>query len=97
MPLSEDVKDEVKEGVWGYLIPVDQKYGTSLVLKKRNACPVPDGMEDFGKDSGVRMAENGEGKDYKAEEDAYEQTKFKGIVSGGYLLGRHPECGKLPF
>lgn len=87
--LSEDVKDEAEEGVWGYLLPLDQKYGKSLVLKKRNACPLPEKLPNFGKD-GLKK-----GKDFAKEEDAYEQTKFKGIASGGYLIGRHPECGKL--
>lgn len=90
--LSEDVNDETEEGVWGYLLPLDPKYGKSLVLKRRNACPLPGGMENFGKASGSRMSTNGKGKDYEKEEEAYEQTKLKGIASGGYLIGRHPEC-----
>jgi len=85
----------MKEGVWGYLLPLDQKHGKSLVLRKRNACPMPDGMQNFGKDGGDRQEKNGGGKDYAKEEDAYEQTKLKGVASGGYLIGRHPECGKL--
>lgn len=89
---SEDVDDEVKEGVWGYLLPLDAKYGASLVLRKRNACPMPDGMKDFGKDSVDGHTSNG--KDFGKEEQAYEETKLKGIASGGYLIGRHPECGK---
>ena len=93
--LSEEVKDEMEEGVWGYLLPLDQKYGKSLVLRKRNACPMPDGMQDFGKNSGDRQSKNGKGKNFMKEEDAYEQTKFAGIASGGYLIGRHPECGKF--
>jgi serine/threonine-protein kinase Chk2 len=88
------VNDEAEEGVWGYLLPLDPKYGKSLVLKKRNACPLPGGMQDFGKASGNRMSKNGKGKDYEKEEEAYEQTKLQGIASGGYLIGRHPECGK---
>ncbi len=91
--LSEEVQDEAEEGVWGYLLPLDQKYGKSLVMKKRNACPLPDGMENFGKDKGNRMSKNGKAKDFKKEEEAYEDTKLKGIASGGYLIGRHPECG----
>jgi serine/threonine-protein kinase Chk2 len=55
---------------------------------------MPDGMENFGKSRGDRHSESN-GKDFAAEEDAYEQTKFKGIASGGYLMGRHPECGRL--
>lgn len=84
--------DEVREGVWGYLLPLDAKYGSSLVLRKRSACPVPKEMSDFGKDTGKRQT--GHGKDFEKEEEAYEETKLKGITSGGYLIGRHPECGK---
>jgi serine/threonine-protein kinase Chk2 len=93
--LSEDVEDEIKEGVWGYLLPLDAKYGDSLVLRKRNACPMPDGMKDFGEDKGKRQTPNG--KNFEREEEAYEETKLKGIASGGYLIGRHPECGKKPI
>jgi serine/threonine-protein kinase CHEK2 len=92
--LSEDVDDEVKEGVWGYLLPLDAKYGSSLVLKKRNACPMHDSMDDFGKDPASGGTPNGS-KNFRKEEDAYEDTKLKGIASGGYLIGRHPECGKM--
>jgi serine/threonine-protein kinase CHEK2 len=89
--LSDEVKDEAEEGVWGYLLPMDQKYGKSLVLRKRNACPIIPGMANFGKDT----PKAGKGKDFAKEEDAYEQTKFQGVASGGYLIGRHPECGRL--
>ena len=92
--LSDDVRDETEEGVWGYLLPLDQKYGKSLVLRKRTACPMPDGMDDFGKSRGDRQSK-ADGKDFAAEEEAYEETKLKGIASGGYLMGRHPECGML--
>lgn len=48
----------------------------------------------------IAAAANGEaGKkgdtpDTIREEEAYERTKVKGVASGGYLIGRHPECGK---
>lgn len=90
--LSDDVEDEVKEGVWGYLVPLDPKYGDKpLVLKRRNACPLPDT---------VQAAVNGETTPLNSNkpaairaEEAYERTKVKGVASGGYLIGRHPECG----
>nr|XP_036580616.1 serine/threonine-protein kinase Chk2 [Colletotrichum truncatum]KAF6788611.1 serine/threonine-protein kinase Chk2 [Colletotrichum truncatum] len=86
--LSDEVEDEVKEGVWGYLFPLDTKYGKCLVMKKRAACPMPDKLE--GKDAGPA---NLKGKSpLKKEEEAYERTKVKGVASGGYLIGRHPEC-----
>ena len=28
------------------------------------------------------------------EEQGYERSKINGVPSGGYLIGRHPECGK---
>ncbi|TVY81077.1 putative serine/threonine-protein kinase fhkC, partial [Lachnellula suecica] len=84
--LSNEVEDEVKEGVWGYLLPCDIRYGKTLVLKKRNACPLPEKNPNFGK------SKKGQSKDFKKEEEAYEDTKLKGIASGGYLIGRHPEC-----
>jgi serine/threonine-protein kinase Chk2 len=86
-----DDEDEENEGIWGYLLPLNEKYGKSLVLRKRTACPLPGGMENFGKDRGRR--EVNEQKNFEAEEEAYEDTKLKGIASGGYLIGRHPECG----
>jgi len=27
------------------------------------------------------------------DEEAFEKKKEKGVSSGGYLIGRHPECG----
>lgn len=93
--LDGDTEDEDEDGVWGYLVPLDPKYGKTLTLRRRNACPLPDGMEDFGANSGKRQSRNGK-KSFEKEEKAYEETKLKGIASGGYLIGRHPECGKSP-
>lgn len=93
--LSDEVKDEAEEGVWGYLLPLDQTYGKSLVLRRRNACPLPAGMKDFGKFSGDRLSKDGKSKDFVKEAQAYDETKLAGIASGGYLIGRHPECGML--
>lgn len=77
------------------MLPLDQKYGKSLVLKKRNACPLPDDMQDFGNFSGNRLSKDGKSKDFGKEEEAYDDTKLKGVASGGYLIGRHPECGEF--
>jgi len=88
--LSDDVEDEVKEGVWGYLFPLDTRYGRCVVLKKRTACPFPDTVSEAT--SGLDI----KGKSpLRQQEEAYEKTKMKGITSGGYLIGRHGECGKL--
>jgi serine/threonine-protein kinase Chk2 len=84
-----EVEDEEAEGVWGYLVPSDMNAGGEpLVLKQRSACPMPDKRNngDFKK----RVSRNR----YQQEEKEYEKTKIKGKASGGYLIGRHPECGR---
>src|SRR5947207_4350629 len=47
--LSNEVKDEEEEGVWGYLLPLDNKFGKTLVLRKRDACRPPENKRDFSK------------------------------------------------
>ncbi|KAG6035661.1 hypothetical protein E4U41_005991 [Claviceps citrina] len=89
--LSDEVEDEVKEGVWGYLVPldVDNYDDKPLVLKRRSACPRQDA---------IAAASNGEKRvsDRKhspsGAEEAYERTRIKGTASEGYLIGRHAEC-----
>jgi serine/threonine-protein kinase Chk2 len=89
-PISYEVEDEETEGVWGYLVPID---GTSdaLVLRKRAACPVP--AKGMGRPYGQKKVS----KDtYVKEEDEYENKKAEaGVPSGGYLIGRHPECDRI--
>lgn len=84
-----EVDDEEGEGVWGYLVPSDIRAGGEpLVLKQRSACPIPD-KPDNGDFKGRVPRDR-----YQQEEKAYEKTKIKGKASGGYLIGRHPECGR---
>lgn len=91
---SEDVEDEEAEGVWGYLIPLDRKYGGVLVLRKRTACPAPLPHSDFGHGSEKRGMGLALKQSYVAEENEYEENKrTMGFPAGGYLIGRHPECG----
>ena len=90
--LSYDVEDEEAEGVWGYLIPLDNKFGDTLVLKRRATCPASTPKSDFGRGAGARW---GKGTDFVQEEEAFEQNKeARHIPAGGYLIGRHPECGQ---
>jgi serine/threonine-protein kinase Chk2 len=92
--LSDEVVDELKEGVWGYLVPLDPKYGDKpLVLKKRVACPIPDDVEALSDGTVQSKSESKNSKPVK-DEETYEKTKVKGVAAGGYLIGRHPECGK---
>ena len=92
--LSHDVEDEEAEGVWGYLVPLDRQFGDTLVLRSRTACPAPTPAETFGKGTAERAKGVGNKHDFVKEEENYEETKRKlGFPGGGYLVGRHPECG----
>ena len=92
--LSYDVEDEEAEGVWGYLLPLDRKLGNTLVLRRRTACPAPTPGVDFGKGTTRRGCGLSTSLGYGEEEEQYEENKrTKGFPAGGYLLGRHPECG----
>lgn len=89
-PISYEVEDEEAEGVWGYLVPLD---GVSepLVLRRRAACPVPQTI--VGRTDGKSSVPRDE---YLKQEESYEKEKSnKGVPAGGYLIGRHPECGML--
>jgi serine/threonine-protein kinase Chk2 len=92
-PLSDEVEDEVKEGVWGYLTPLDPRYGDRvIVLRKRAACHESDTVaEEIASKQNHR---NGRRGGPLGQETALEQSKKKGIPAGGFLIGRHAECGK---
>ncbi|KAJ4144780.1 hypothetical protein LMH87_003650 [Akanthomyces muscarius] len=46
LEFAEDAQDEHEEGVWGFLVPLDAKYGDKpKVLKKRCACPPNDSIK----------------------------------------------------
>lgn len=92
--ISHEVDDEEAEGVWGYLVPLDNVFGETIVCRARAACPAPYPNSDFGKGTTKR----GKGQigelSYGDEEMSYEKDKrVLGFPSGGYLIGRHPECG----
>ena len=86
LALSDEVEDEVKEGVWGYLFPLDTQYGgRCLVMKKRPACGSPSEPPEATAGKAL-MTPNANSGSSKAKCTS---------SSGGYLIGRHPECGKL--
>ncbi|KAL3477836.1 cytochrome P450 [Aspergillus californicus] len=76
---ADEVEDEAAEGVWGYLIPLDDKVQDSLVLRKRNDCE--------GGASKPKV-QRGSQKPKKAPVVKQESKRRP----GGYLIGRHPEC-----
>ena len=85
--VSHEVEDEVAEGVWGYLVPVTHMMDV-LVLRERNACAA---MNTLMK----KLPDKPIGKDeVKKSEESFEVKKIHGTPAGGYLIGRHPECGK---
>lgn len=85
------VEDEEGEQVWGYLVPLDDQSGKVLVLRRREACPVPETM--VGPKSGTEKVSK---HAYEQQEENYEKEKAeKGVTAGGYLIGRHRECGRL--
>ena len=93
--LVDDVVDEKREGVWGYLQPLDGAFDETLVLRRRTACPAPDLKDEFGCGGHSRANGDTEYTNFEEEEDSYEKTKVQeGPPSGGYLIGRHPECGR---
>ncbi len=88
--LCDEVEDEVKEGVWGYLFPLYTRYGgRCVVLKKRAACPLSDAAADAVPESAKATGK----RKLQVEEDKLDSTAAAGLHSGGYLIGRHPECG----
>ncbi|KAL8691290.1 MAG: hypothetical protein Q9218_003450 [Villophora microphyllina] len=92
-PLDEGYEEA--EGVWGYLVPVDNIFGNTLILKKRTACPAPYPEDTFGQGSEKRAKGCGSRNFIKEEKD-YEKTKRDlGFPAGGYLVGRHPECDRV--
>ena len=85
------MQDEEAESVWGYLVPLDGNSDDTLVLKHRTACPQPKYKKTGGKLDGRRKIS----KDtYEQQELEYEKQKIEDSPSRGYLIGRHPECGK---
>ena len=72
---ADEVADESTEGVWGYLVPLDDSVSGTVVLKHRDGCA--------GRDEPAN--------DKSKKSDSRKQGNKR--VPGGYLIGRHPECG----
>ncbi|WEW60108.1 serine/threonine protein kinase [Emydomyces testavorans] len=77
------IEDEAAEGVWGYLIPLDNKFGDTLVLKKRDNC-FP---------SSLRGAPNNRNCSSRSKRGKKkEKPSPREMNPSGYLIGRHSEC-----
>ncbi|KAF2199812.1 Pkinase-domain-containing protein [Delitschia confertaspora ATCC 74209] len=92
---SYAVEDEVGEGVYGYLVPLDSRFGDVLVLRRRNGCPCPaNSASKIGQVSGHDTVSR---EKYEEQEDKFEEEKLgkDGVMASGYLVGRHPECDRV--
>lgn len=87
----DESDDEPDEDIWGYLHPLDERFGKKLTLKKRLACPAPTAPLEISKSK--KKAKDRHTGNLQKDEELYEKTKSEvGHPSGGYLVGRHPEC-----
>ncbi|GAD96009.1 serine/threonine-protein kinase chk2 [Paecilomyces variotii No. 5] len=82
---AEDVEDEAAEGVWGYLLPLDDKAGEALVLRKREGCHEQKDRKKNSSDKNSGRVSQKQSKSQKAGQE-------KSYPPSGYLIGRHPEC-----
>ncbi|KAI0530443.1 hypothetical protein GGR58DRAFT_231317 [Xylaria digitata] len=75
-PLSDEVEDEEKEGVWGYLVPnQEDRSKFSVVILRKRAVETGAGVDEASPRN----------KDK-------ETTQSKLHPSSGFLIGRHREC-----
>ncbi|XHG05206.1 hypothetical protein AWENTII_008452 [Aspergillus wentii] len=82
---ADEVEDEAAEGVWGYLIPLDDKAPKALVLRKRDSC---DNHKNDNSNPKSTKGTQRQGR-VSGNKNGYSQ------LPGGYLVGRHPECDLL--
>ncbi|KAH7131988.1 kinase-like domain-containing protein [Dendryphion nanum] len=88
---SYAVEDEEGEGVWGYLVPLEDQSNDTLVLRHRAACPMPSSV--VGKVNGKSKVPR---KEFQRQEERFEELKAEGNkAASGYLIGRHPECDRI--
>ncbi|GKZ83658.1 hypothetical protein AnigIFM56816_008754 [Aspergillus niger] len=79
---ADEVEDEAAEGVWGYLLPLDDKVRRPLVLRKRGGC---------GERKSAASTTNSSKGAAKMSAGS-ERKQVKSLSPSGYLIGRHPEC-----
>ncbi len=77
-----DSDDETDESTWGYLYPLDARFGKKLTMKKRPACPAPSAPLEISKLK-HKKKERATGSLAK-DEAKYEKTKREvGFPAGG--------------
>lgn len=76
------------------MIPLDESAGETLVLRKRFACPMTEKSPSRGRFEKGNPAGSENQNNFRRQEEEYEKEKIiSGTPAGGYLVGRHPECG----
>lgn len=90
-PQDSESDEEPDEATWGYLLPLDERFGKKLTMKKRASCPAPaTPLEISASKKGRKERATG---NLVKDEEVYEKAKREvGYPAGGYLVGRHPEC-----
>jgi hypothetical protein len=81
------VEEEIANGVWGYLLPLDHRHGgNSIVLKNTIFSPEQTTSESkFQGSSSQRDKKLG---------DVSQLNRTTTAQSKGFIIGRHQECGK---
>jgi len=91
-PLVEGV-DELKDGVWGYLLPLGATdLRAPVVLKNKLLAPPPTSSAE--PDAATPIARNGSARGRQRTPAADRAQDDPSPAALGYIIGRHPECGK---
>ncbi|TGJ84183.1 hypothetical protein E0Z10_g4569 [Xylaria hypoxylon] len=86
-PLSDEVNDEEKGGVWGYLIPIHRDRGKDpIIVLKKYVVEREGAVEDANPSNKVKQTYKKPGRERHGT--ALSQPN----PSGGFLIGRHPDC-----
>ncbi|RMD43908.1 hypothetical protein DV735_g1177, partial [Chaetothyriales sp. CBS 134920] len=89
---AEHDLDDDDDATWGYLFSMDSNHKHKLALKHRSSCPSSSKPLEVSRHS-VKSKRHKKKDELVNAELAYEKDRLAaGSHSGGYLIGRHPEC-----
>ncbi|KAL2154773.1 hypothetical protein VTH82DRAFT_3449 [Thermothelomyces myriococcoides] len=81
--------DEVKEGVWGYLLPLDNLFCRKpYVFKNKETCASPAASAEPATAASTKKG----GRKKQATPAKGQDQNESSPSAGGHLLGRHPTC-----
>ncbi len=91
-PLVEGV-DELKDGVWGYLLPLGSTdLRAPVVLKNKLLAPPPTSSAEPLATTPIAGNGSARGRQRTPAGDRAQDDKSPAAL--GYIIGRHPECGR---